>query len=201
MSDDARPGTPTGPAPIGRGGFGRRGVGRRAAFGAGAVALAFVVGPIAGAGVDAGASHARAHANGTVHAAKVSGVGTVLVDAAGRTLYVFAPDKHKVATCTGECAGVWPPLYSSKKPGAGSGARSKMLGTVKDVGGKLQVTYDGWPLYTFTGDSRPGQAHGQGIDSYGGKWSTISPAGRAFVAASKKSSTTTTKPSGGYGGY
>jgi predicted lipoprotein with Yx(FWY)xxD motif len=139
-----------------------------------------------------------------VRTAKVPTVGTVLVGSGGRTLYVFSPDKQGKPTCTGTCAAAWPPLLASSKAVTGSGIDPSLLGTVKTSGGKLQVTYDRWPLYLFVEDSGPGQAHGQGVNSYGGEWSTITPAGSAFgtkptgTSAHKTSATSTT---GGYGGY
>lgn len=164
-------------------------------------------------------------ASATVHAAKVAGVGTVLVDASGYTLYLFTPDKQSKSTCSGSCAAVWHPLTVRNKPVAGSGTKAALLGTVKDADGKTQVTYDKWPLYTFTVDSKPGQASGQGVKSFGGQWWAVTPAGKEAGAtsssATKHSSTakhssatkhsttkhSTTKPSSkskgssGYSGY
>jgi predicted lipoprotein with Yx(FWY)xxD motif len=142
-----------------------------------------------------GAVAGAAGSSGKVHAAKVSGVGTVLVDGAGRTLYAFAPDKQSAPTCAGTCASLWPPVYTSGTPVAGHGVHASMLGTVTVAGGRHQVTYDHWPLYTFVEDSGPGQAHGQGIVSFGGKWSTVGPAGRPFGTSG-----TSHKGSGSTGG-
>jgi predicted lipoprotein with Yx(FWY)xxD motif len=86
------------------------------------------------------------------------------------------------------------------KPAAGSGVHASLVGTVKDADGALQLTYNHWPLYTFVEDSASGQAHGQGISSYGGKWSTVGATGKVFVASSG-STTTQVTSSGGYGGY
>ena len=106
-------------------------------------------------------------------------VGTVLVDAAGKTLYTFAPDKHSKPTCTGSCAAVWPPLMvsSTEKPTGTGGVKQSLLGSDPYPGGGSIVTYDGWPLYTFSGDSGPGSDNGQGLVANGGAWYVISPAG------------------------
>lgn len=134
----------------------------------------------------------------TVGTSKLSGVGTVLVDHAGRTLYAFAPDKQQKPTCTGTCASVWPPLTTSANPVAGPGTSRSLLGTVKDGNGKMQVTYDHWPLYTYVGD-QTGKANGQGLLSFGGKWWTIDAQGHLVgSAASSSSSTTSTTSSYGY---
>jgi predicted lipoprotein with Yx(FWY)xxD motif len=113
-------------------------------------------------------------------ASKSLSIGTVLVDAAGKTLYTFAPDMHAKATCVGSCASVWPPLLitTSEKP-AGTGAVStSLLGTDAYPGSAEKiVTYDGWPLYTFSGDGGPGSANGQALDVNGGDWYTIAPSG------------------------
>lgn len=139
----------------------------------------------------------------TVHVEKLS-VGSVLVDGAGRTLYVFGPDAHKRPTCTGSCAAVWPPLLVRHKPIAGMGVKKSLLGSVRTASGKLQVTYDHWPLYTYVVDTAPRQVHGQGVTAFGGKWSTIAASGRSLVsvaAASSGSSSATTSGSGSGSGW
>ena len=145
--------------------------------------------------VQASASPAKA----TVRMAAVAGGRLVLVDAAGHTLYAFAPDKRKRATCTGACAAVWPPLLARGKLVAGAGSTSSLVGKVKDADGRFQITYNRWPLYTFVGDGAPGQAHGQGITSFGGKWSVLGASGKAFVARSSTAATPTTSQGRGYG--
>ena len=98
----------------------------------------------------------------------MKGLGTVLVTARGRTLYLFSPDQQKKVTCAGSCQRAWPPLDVTGKPAAGRGIRASLLGTVKAPNGKTQVTYNHWPLYTFVGDSRAGEASGQGLFAFGG---------------------------------
>ncbi len=103
----------------------------------------------------------------------------------GYALYVFAPDNHRAVTCTGACAGTWPPLMlaSGSRPAAGAGVRLALLGSDPDPAGGRVVTYDGWPLYTYAGDVQPGQANGQDIDLNGGEWYVIRPSGRPLIPA------------------
>jgi predicted lipoprotein with Yx(FWY)xxD motif len=123
-----------------------------------------------------------------------SGLGQVLVDGRGRTLYLFLKDIAGKSACNQLCARYWPPLITSGRPVAKSGAKSSLLGTVRRADGRLQVTYKHHPLYTFVQDTRKGQTTGEGLDEFGGKWYVLSPAG-AKVAKSSSS-----MPSGGYGG-
>jgi predicted lipoprotein with Yx(FWY)xxD motif len=116
---------------------------------------------------------APAGARVTLNAAQVDGV-TVLTNASGRTLYWFAPDTPTTSRCTGSCAAYWPPV--SGTPRAGPGVTGK-LGTITRPGGGVQATYDGHPLYTYIGDSGPGQAQGNGLDLNGGLWYEVRVAG------------------------
>ena len=92
----------------------------------------------------------------------------------GYTLYWFAPDSPTKSTCYGTCAVYWPPVIGS--PVAGAGVTGK-LGTIKRTGGATQVTYDGHPLYTYVGDSAPGQATGNDINLNGGYWYEMAESG------------------------
>ncbi|MGH9075730.1 MAG: COG4315 family predicted lipoprotein, partial [Acidimicrobiales bacterium] len=110
-------------------------------------------------------------------------MGTVLVTSTGRTLYLFSPDKQKMVTCTASsgCAKYWPPLelgagVSVAHPGRG--LEAPLLGTIEAPDGHSQVTYNHWPLYTFAGDSGPGQAKGQGLDTFGGGWAAVTASGQ-----------------------
>lgn len=111
----------------------------------------------------------------------VAGLGTVLVDGQGLTLYMFVPDNQSGrSTCYGTCAEGWPPLLlpnGVSAPLAGPGVNSSLLGTTTRTDGSVEVTYNKWPLYTWTGDSAPGQATGQAINSLGGLWYVLSPSG------------------------
>jgi predicted lipoprotein with Yx(FWY)xxD motif len=130
-------------------------------------------------------SSAGAAARGSGQTVKVDvrsvpGVGQVLVTDKGYVLYVFEPDHHRTVTCTGACAGTWPPLMESSGAGliGGPGVQQALFGSDPDpVGGRV-VTYAGWPLYGYTGDLQPGQATGQDIDTNGGEWYVIRPSGQ-----------------------
>ncbi len=104
-----------------------------------------------------GAPASAADAAVTLKTAKI-GEATVLTNAKGLTLYWFAPDTPASSTCTGSCAAYWPPVTGSPK--AGPGVTGK-LSTIKRPGGATQATYDGHPLYTYIGDSAPGQRRRQ----------------------------------------
>ena len=107
-----------------------------------------------------------------------SPLGRILVDSKGITLYDFPPDKGTTSVCYGACAALWPPLITKGKPVAGAGVRASLLGTTKRKDGKLEVTYNGHPLYYFVSDRKPGQTTGQGLNQFGGPWWVISPAGK-----------------------
>jgi predicted lipoprotein with Yx(FWY)xxD motif len=128
-------------------------------------------------------------------------LGRVLVTAQGRTLYLFAPDKHGKSTCYGSCATYWPPLLTSAKPSAGAGVTASMLGTTKRSDGKLQVTYDHHPLYRYAADAKAGQTSGEGVNASGGLWWAVSPAGAAVHKSSSSSSGGGGGGHGGGGGY
>jgi len=115
----------------------------------------------------AGGSTSAGSTTATVEAKNVPGVGMVLVDSKGLTLYYLKGETTSHITCSGGCAIAWPPLVISAgiQPTAGSGVTGQ-LGTVnRPDGGGLQVTYDGSPLYTFASDTA-GQATGQGVSNF-----------------------------------
>jgi predicted lipoprotein with Yx(FWY)xxD motif len=105
-------------------------------------------------------------------------LGTFLVDAKGRTLYLFEKDKSKKSTCSGACAVAWPPLLTSGAPKAAGSAKRSLLGTTKRSDGKTQVTYNGHPLYFFVQDKKAGDTKGQGLDGFGAKWYVLSASGK-----------------------
>jgi predicted lipoprotein with Yx(FWY)xxD motif len=126
------------------------------------------------------------------------------VNQSGLTLYRYTPDGKGKTTCTGTCAMDWPPLTlpaGTTTPTGSGGVSTTTLGTITRPGGARQVTFDGMPLYRFSGDSGPGQAHGQGV---GGVWFVLSSSTTSAVktpsTTSKPSTTPTTQPTaGGYG--
>lgn len=115
---------------------------------------------------------------GTKVALRTTPLGRVLVDSKGITLYDFVADKHMASACYGACAALWPPLLTHGKPVAGPGVRASLLGTTKRRDGKLEVTYNGHPLYYYVVDRNPGQTTGQGLDQFGAPWWVLSGAGR-----------------------
>lgn len=102
-----------------------------------------------------------------------SGLGEILVDGDGNTLYMFTPDDQGDSTCYGECADTWPPV-SGDLASAGEGIDAALVGTVERDDGSTQATYNGWPLYYFAPDSAPGDTQGQGV---GGVWFVLGPDG------------------------
>jgi predicted lipoprotein with Yx(FWY)xxD motif len=120
--------------------------------------------------------------------AKISGV-TVVTNAQGFALYWFAPDTANKSNCSGGCAQIWPPVKGPAT--AGQGVTGK-LGTITRSDGSTQATYDGHPLYTYTADTAPGQASGNGINAFGGLWHEVTASGAAAPASTS---------SGAGGGY
>ena len=106
-----------------------------------------------------------------------SDLGKILADGQGRTLYLFEADKGTASTCDGACASAWPPLTTDGSPIAGAGVTGSKLGTTTRSDGTTEVTYNGHPLYTFAGDSAPGQTGGQGSVDFGAEWHALSAAG------------------------
>ena len=151
---------------------------------------------------------ASADAAITITTASLPGVGTVLVNGNGQTLYLLSSEQGGKLTCTDDngCTKVWPDteLPSGKTAGiAGTGVQASLLSTVKSTDGKLYLTYNTFPLYTFTGDTKTGTAAGQGITSFGGTWSAITPVGVAATTGGAPASPPATpsakaSSSGGY---
>ncbi len=122
-------------------------------------------------------------------------LGTILVDSQGMTLYHLSGEQNGKFICTSTaCLGVWHPLIASSS-GAPSG-EVVSLGTVKRPEGTVQVTYQGTPLYTFTGDQQPGETKGQGIKDVG-TWSVVTTSSSSAPAASTSSTPAAPAPSTG----
>jgi predicted lipoprotein with Yx(FWY)xxD motif len=138
-------------------------------------------------------SSPAAAAAGTVKTATIAGV-TVLTSSTGFTLYSFAPDTPTTSKCNGTCAQNWPPL---KGPVTAAGLTGT-FGTITRSDGSTQATFDGHPLYTFAGDTAPGQNKGNGLNAAGGLWHEITTSGTAAPAPAAGSSTGS---SGGGSGY
>lgn len=119
---------------------------------------------------------------GALVALRSTALGNVLVDARGRTLYLFEKDKNRRSACNGQCASYWPPLLTHGKPVARGGAKQSLLGTTRRANGSQQVTYAGHPLYRFVQDRKPGQTNGEGSQAFGAGWDVLSPAGKKIEA-------------------
>jgi predicted lipoprotein with Yx(FWY)xxD motif len=130
-----------------------------------------------------GASAAGAPATGTeIKTAAASG-STFLTDGSGRAVYLWMKDTGDASQCSGACAGAWPPVPATGTVTAGGSAVASDLGTITRSDGTKQVTYDGHPLYYFSGDSGAGTASGQGSDGFGAKWWLVTPSGADVTAA------------------
>lgn len=135
-----------------------------------------------GAGGSQGQSSGATASTTTVKVATIKPFGRILVDSNGHALYVFAPDRHARVTCTGACAGNWPPLMlHGAKATAGTGVERSLLGSDPDPSGGRVITYAGWPLYAYILDSSAGEVNGQALDLNGGYWYVITPAGKVIT--------------------
>jgi predicted lipoprotein with Yx(FWY)xxD motif len=139
----------------------------------------------------AAASGAPASSSSALKTTTIGGV-TVLTNAQGFTLYWFAPDTSTTSNCNGSCATFWPPVKGPAT--AGSGVTGK-LGTITRADGSTQATYDGHPLYTYKGDTAPGQDKGNGLNLSGGLWHDVTASGAAAPAPAAS----TSSGGGGYG--
>ena len=143
----------------------------------------------ASSGGSTGTGTPAAATAGTLKTATIGGA-TVLTSAKGFTLYSFAPDTPAKSNCNGACAQNWPPV---KGPATASRVTGT-FGTIKRSDGSVQATFDGHPLYTFVGDTAPGQAKGNGLNAAGGLWHEITTSGTAAPAS-------TSSPAGAGSGY
>jgi predicted lipoprotein with Yx(FWY)xxD motif len=155
-------------------------------------ATALVLGALAAAGCGSsggsnanGSSAAPTTANGqsaTVGIANEN-LGKILVNSQGRTLYLFRRDSGTKSACTEACAIEWPPLRATGRPTVGGGADASIVATSARPDGKPEVTYNGHPLYPFSGDQKPGDTKGQGVNAFGGLWYALSSAGNQIVGS------------------
>jgi predicted lipoprotein with Yx(FWY)xxD motif len=133
---------------------------------------------LAMAAVGCGSQASHAAPQYELQARSIPGLGKIVTDGKGFTLYMYAPDRRGASRCYGFCAQQWPPLMLPRgvtSPQAGPGIDKALLGTVKRRNGTLQETYDGWPLYLWQGDTAPGEATGQADDM--GLWYVLSAVG------------------------
>jgi predicted lipoprotein with Yx(FWY)xxD motif len=140
--------------------------------------LALAAAALAGSMIGAAGAVGAHRASGVVVKTRSTSLGRVLVDAAGRSLYLFEKDRGARSACYAACAKFWPPLLTSGKPVAGSGAKASLLGMTTRTDGSHQVTYAGHPLYRYSLDKQPGQTKGEGSKAFGAEWYVLSPAGK-----------------------
>ncbi len=145
-------------------------LGRAAAAAACAAALAVLGVSVALAGTG---QPAAGGGSGALKTAKIGGM-TVLTNASGLTLYWFAPDTPSRSACSGSCAAYWPPVRGPVTAGSGVTGR---LTVITRADGSKQAVYDGHPLYTYVGDSGPGQARGNNLNLNGGLWHEVTVPG------------------------
>lgn len=138
---------------------------------------------VAALAVGLNSARAASHTAGVTVAVANSSLGRILVDGHGRTLYLFGKDRHGRSACRGQCASFWPPLITAGRPRAKAGAKASLLGVTKRADGRLQVTYNRHPVYTFAKDTKKGQTNGEGLDIFGARWYAVSSAGSKINAA------------------
>jgi predicted lipoprotein with Yx(FWY)xxD motif len=129
---------------------------------------------------------------GSVISLRTTSLGKTLVDANGRTLYLFKADRPNVSTLSNAGVAVWPRFTATGAVKAGSGVQAAAIGTVTSPSGSRQVTYNGHPLYYYVGDSAPGSTKGQGLNEFGALWYVLGPGGSATTSAPAKAA-----PAGG----
>jgi predicted lipoprotein with Yx(FWY)xxD motif len=111
-------------------------------------------------------------------------LGRILVNSRGHTLYLFMKDRNGKSACNGMCAKFWPPLIARGKVQATAGAKASLIGRTRRADGRMQVTYNHHPLYSFVKDSKKGQTNGEGLLAFGAHWYAVSPAGKAVKKSS-----------------
>jgi predicted lipoprotein with Yx(FWY)xxD motif len=124
--------------------------------------------------------------------------GTVLTNARGKTLYWFARDTPTMSNCTGSCPGAWPPVLGQPAAAAGT-TLAKGFGTITRSGGAVQATYAGHPLYTYIGDTSPGQFTGNALNAFAGLWWAMTPSGAKLVGPTPSKSASSSSSGGGNG--
>jgi predicted lipoprotein with Yx(FWY)xxD motif len=113
--------------------------------------------------------------------ARESPFGRVLFDANGQVVYVFENDRRDRSNCTSaDCVTAWPPVLTRQQPSAGAGVKTRLLGTIRRSDGRLQVTYNGRPLYFYEHEG-PGEIRCHNVDLHGGVWWVVTPGGNPAV--------------------
>jgi predicted lipoprotein with Yx(FWY)xxD motif len=167
--------------------------------------LAIVIAAVAVAVFAIGRGNAKATQSQATASSAISigstSLGKTLVDAKGRTLYLFEGDRANISTLSSAGAAVWPRFVSSGPVKAGNGVQAALIGTTTSPTGVKQVTYQGHPLYYYVGDSSPGSTRGQGLNEFGALWYVLGPSGNAITSAPSTSAAAPAAPApaGGYG--
>jgi predicted lipoprotein with Yx(FWY)xxD motif len=117
-----------------------------------------------------------------------------LVDAQGRTLYLFKADSPVASACEGACAAAWPPLLAHGNPSVDGGANGSLVSTIQRPTGAIQLTYNGHPLYVYVADRKPGDVNGEGVTAFGAPWYALSPAGNEVSGSQSGSGAGTSSP-------
>jgi predicted lipoprotein with Yx(FWY)xxD motif len=169
-----------------------------ASAGLAVVVAAAAVAVFAIGGGKANATQSQA-TNGSAISIRSTSLGRTLVDANGRTLYLFEGDRAGVSTLSAAGAAVWPRFTSAGPVKAENGAQAALIGTTTSPSGVRQVTYQGHPLYYYVGDSAPGSTRGQSLNEFGALWYVLGPNGSAITRAPSTSTATPAAPAPSYG--
>ena len=159
-------------------------------------AIAVAVFAIGGGNADANQTQAAA---GSAISIRSTSLGKTLVDANGRTLYLFEGDRAGVSTLSAAGTAVWPRFASTGPVRAENGAQTALIGTTTSPTGAKQVTYEGHPLYYYVGDSNPGSTRGQGLNEFGALWYVLGPSGNAITHPPSTSTPPPAAPTASYG--
>jgi predicted lipoprotein with Yx(FWY)xxD motif len=163
------------------------------------VIAGIVVAVLAVGGGSAKTRPSHSAAAGSAISIRTTPLGKTLVDANGRTLYLFAGDTANVSKLSTAGLSVWPRFIASGTVKAGNGAQAAKIGTVTSPNGVRQVTYNGHPLYYYVGDTSPGSTRGQGLTEFGALWYVLSPSGTAITSAPGNAQAASSAPAPSYG--
>ncbi len=173
----------------------------RLPFAAGIVVIAAIVAVIIAISGGSTTSAKTPIASGSAISLKQTSLGKTLVDANGRTLYLFQADGRNVSNLSQAGRAVWPPFTAAANPRALGGTLASQISTIKKVNGVAQIAYNGHPLYYFVGDHKPGQTAGQGLNEFGARWYVLAPSGAAVTSAPSSPAPAASSSGGSSYGY
>jgi predicted lipoprotein with Yx(FWY)xxD motif len=180
---------------------------------AGAVGVALLTAACGGSSTSAtapasggsiGATHSSTHQSSTAAVSiATTKPGKILVDGQGRTMYAFAADSKGKSNCNSSCLVYWPAVKAGSTPPKAAAGVTATFGVLHRSDGTDQLTVNGWPMYTYVADKKPGQTTGQGVNNAGGLWWVVDPSGKWITkAASASGGSSSTTTGGRYGsGY